>query len=140
MHHSQPTFFQNAFSQGAVPENQFAFKLASSGSSLYLGGTDTSLYSGSVEFHPVKDTGFWQASGAKVSVGGKAVISNIDTIIDSGTTIMYGPPSSVRTLYASIPGSKLYDSQNGMYSFPCNSVPSVAFNWGGNTWTISSAK
>ena len=123
-----------------MPENRFAFKLASSGSSLYLGGTDEDLYSGSIEFHPVQNTGFWQASGAKAIVNGKTVVSNIGTIIDSGTTIMYGPPSSVRTFYASIPGSKLYDSQNGMYSFPCNSVPTVAFSWGGKTWTVSSEK
>lgn len=46
----------------------------------------------------------------------------------------------MQTLYGSIPGAKLYDSQNGFYSFPCTSVPSnVAFNWGGKNWNISAA-
>ena len=123
-----------------MPENRFAFKLASSGSSLYLGGTDEDLYSGSIEFHPVQNTGFWQASGAKAIVNGKTVVSNIGTIIDSGTTIMYGPPSAVKKFYAAIPGSGVYDSSEGYYYYPCNSLPTVGFSWGGKTWAISSAK
>lgn len=136
----QAPFFQNAFSEGAVPSNVFAFKLASSGSELYLGGTNTALYSGSIEYHSVSSSGFWQATGAKAIVGGKTVVSNFDTIIDSGTTIMYGPPSAVKTFYAAVPGSKVYDSSNGYYSYPCSSPPTVGFSWGGKTWSISSAK
>ena len=65
-------------------------------------------------------------------------MSNVQTIIDSGTTLIYGPPSQGATLYANIPGAKVYDSNSGFYSFPCNSVPNnVAFSWGGNNWTIS---
>ncbi|KAH8101206.1 acid protease [Cristinia sonorae] len=131
-------FFQTAVSQGAVPANVFAFKLGSSDSSLYLGGTDTSLYSGDIEFHPVDSSGgFWQATGASAEVNGEPVVSNFATIIDSGTTIMYGPPDAVKSLYAAIPGSKLADSQQGYYSFPCNSAPEVAFNWGGQSWAIT---
>ncbi len=68
------------------------------------------------------------------------MVPSIQTIIDSGTTLIYGPPSQVATLYKSIPDSKVYDSKNGFYSFPCNAVPSnVAFSWGGKSWTISAA-
>ncbi len=67
-------------------------------------------------------------------------MSNIQTIIDSGTTLIYGPPSQVATFYKSIPGSQVYDSKTGFYTFPCNAVPSnVAFSWGGKSWTISAA-
>ncbi|KAI0792602.1 acid protease [Abortiporus biennis] len=132
-------FFNTAFSQGAVSSNVFAFKLASSGSELYLGGTDSSKYSGSIEYHDVTGSGFWQATGASAVVGGKTVVSDFDTIIDSGTTIMYGPPSAVKTFYAAISGSKVYDSENGYYSFPCNSPPTVAFTWGGKQYTVSTA-
>ena len=58
-------------------------------------------------------------------------------IIDSGTTIMYGPPEDVETFYASVPGASLYDSENGLYQFPCNNVPDVAFSWGGQAWNVS---
>ncbi|KAI0358653.1 acid protease [Trametes cingulata] len=137
---NQNPFFNTAIQQGAVSEGVFAFKLASSGSELYLGGTDSKLYTGSIEFHDVDtSTGFWQITGAKAYVGSKAAVSNFETIIDSGTTIMYGPPSAVKTLYASVSGSKVYDSENGYYSYPCNSPPTVAFSWGGKKWTISAA-
>ncbi|KAI0693994.1 protease [Cerioporus squamosus] len=118
----------------------FAFKLAKSGSELYLGGTNSQLYTGSIEYHSVTGSGFWQIGSAKVLVGSKTVVSSIQTVIDSGTTLIYGPPSQVQTFYKSIPGSQVYDAKNGFYSFPCNAVPSnVAFSWGGKSWTISAA-
>ncbi|GJJ14459.1 hypothetical protein Clacol_008723 [Clathrus columnatus] len=130
----QDPFFVTAFSQGAVPKNEFAFKLASSGSSLYLGGTDSSLYTGSIEFHVVSGSqGFWQIGGASIAVGSNTAVSNFQTIIDTGTTLVYGPPSAVETLYSKIPGSEASNEQEGFYTFPCSSVPSVSFSWdGGN--------
>ena len=128
-------------SAGTTSAGTFGFKLASSGSELYLGGLDSSKYSGSIEYHAVStSSGFWQASGAKAIAGTKTAVSGFQTIIDSGTTIMYGPPSAVKTFYAAIPGSKVYDSSEGYYSYPCNSLPTVGFSWGGKTWEVSSDK
>lgn len=53
---------------------------------------------------------------------------------------MYGPPSQVKKLYEAIPDSALFDAENGFYSFPCSSVPSVSFSWGGENWDISADK
>ena len=47
----------------------FGFKLAKSGSELYLGGTDSSLYTDPIEYHSVTGSGFWQISGASIQVG-----------------------------------------------------------------------
>ncbi|GJJ14501.1 hypothetical protein Clacol_008765 [Clathrus columnatus] len=136
----QNPFFVTAFNQGAVPQNEFAFKLSSSGSSLYLGGTNSSLYTGSIEFHSVVSgsEGFWEIGGASVAVGSKTAVSNFQTIIDTGTTLVYGPPSAVKTLYSKIPGSKAFSQEEGFYTFPCSSVPSVSFSWGGKSWPITS--
>ncbi|KAJ7435463.1 acid protease [Mycena galericulata] len=136
----QNPFFVNADSQGVVSANQFGFFLASSGSELYLGGSDDSLYSGSIEFNTVDSSGgFWQATGASALVGGSSAVSGIQTIIDSGTTLMYGPPDSIKTLFAQVPGSKLFDSTNGFYSYPCDAPPEISFSWGGQEWAITSA-
>ncbi|KIP07605.1 hypothetical protein PHLGIDRAFT_511640 [Phlebiopsis gigantea 11061_1 CR5-6] len=133
-------FFNTLIAQGKVSAGVFGFNLASSGSTLFFGGTDTSKYVGSIEYHAIDaSTGFWQATGAKSVVGSKSPNTGFETIIDSGTTIIYGPPAAVRTLYASISGSKVYDSSNGYYSYPCASPPTVGFSWGGKTWAISSA-
>ncbi|OSD07013.1 acid protease [Trametes coccinea BRFM310] len=137
---NESPFFNTAVTQGAVPEGVFGFKLASSDSELYLGGTNSQLYTGSIEYHDVDtSTGFWQLRGASAYVGSTAAVSNFETIIDSGTTIMYGPPSAVKAFYSHVSGSKVYDSANGYYSYPCNSPPSVSFSWGGKKWAISAA-
>ncbi|KAJ7243582.1 acid protease [Mycena haematopus] len=131
-------YFVSADSQGAVDANQFGFYLASSGSELYLGGTNDDLYTGDIEFNSVDSSGgFWQATGAGAKVGSTSAISGIETIIDSGTTIMYGPPADVKKIFAKVSGSKLYDSTNGYYSFPCATPPKISFNWGGKDWVIS---
>ena len=128
-------------SQKKVSAGEFGFKLASSGSSLFLGGTDSSQFSGEIEYHRIDtSTGFWQATGGKTVVGSKSPNANIETVIDSGTTIMYGAPSAVKTFYAAISGSKVFDEENGYYSYPCGSLPTVGFSWGGKTWEISEDK
>ena len=85
--------------------------------------------------------GFWQITNGKAYVGSTAAVSNFETIIDSGTTIMYGPPSAVETFYSMIPGSGVYDSSEGYYYYPCNSLPTVSFTWdGGKKWEVTSDK
>jgi cathepsin D len=134
-------FFQTAVSDGVLSQAAFAFKLADTGSSLFLGGVDNSLYTGSIEYHDLSSSnGFWQIGGATISIGGTSAVSGIETVIDSGATLIYGPPSAVKQFYAKVSGAQLYDSENGFYSFPCNSVPSTTFNWGGQSWAVSSDK
>jgi len=45
--------FQTLISQGAVPEPVFAFKLASSGSELRIGGVNSALYKDPFTYTPV---------------------------------------------------------------------------------------
>ncbi|KAI0755204.1 acid protease [Daedaleopsis nitida] len=131
-------FFFTAVDQGTAPEAVFSFKLDQTGSELYIGGTNSALYTGAIEYHDVSsDSGFWQIGGASLLLNGKKVASGFDTIIDSGTTLMYATPSAAKTFWAGVKGSKVYDSEEGLYEFPCSSVPSVAFSWGGKSWSIS---
>ena len=140
--HYQTPFFQTAMNQSAIPSGEFSFKLASTGAELFLGGTNTSLYTGTPEFHNVSQVGYWQIGGGQAAANGVAVGSTgFDAVIDTGTTIMYGDADQVATLYGAIPGSATFDAENGFYSFPCNSTPTVAFSWaGGQQWAISQEK
>jgi len=135
-------FFDNAFAQGSAPSNQFAFKLASTDSELYIGGVNPEQFSDFIEFHPVlSESGFWQIGEGAIHTGSETPVTGIQTIIDSGTTIIYGPPESVKELYDSVPGAEIFDSKNGFYSFPCSSPPSVSFSWEeGRRWRISDDK
>ncbi|OJT14715.1 Aspartic protease [Trametes pubescens] len=132
-------FFFTAVKQGTVKDGEFSFKLASSGSELFVGGRNVKLFSGAVEFHPVSNTntGFWQIGGASVSVGGKTAVSKFDTVIDSGSTIMTAPADAAAAFWKTVKGSQVFDEEQGLYSFPCASVPQVAFSWGGKSWAIS---
>jgi cathepsin D len=88
LHHSP--VFNTEYSNGAVKANRFGFYLAQSGSELYLGGIDTRKYSGKIETHSVNQAaGFWQLPGASAKVGKSVAVSGFQTVIDSGTTIMY---------------------------------------------------
>ncbi|KAJ7802540.1 acid protease [Mycena olivaceomarginata] len=131
---NQNPFFVNADAGGVVDANQFSFYLASSGSELYLGGTNDDLYTGDIEYNSVDSSGgFWQATGGKALVGSTTAVSGIETIIDSGTTLIYGPPADVKKIFAKVTGSE------GYYSYPCATPPTISFNWGGQNWAISAA-
>ncbi|KAI0770143.1 acid protease [Fomes fomentarius] len=131
----QNPFFSTAVEQGAVKDGSFAMKLSSTGSELFVGGTNSDLYTGEIEFQEViSETGFWVIDGASTTVNGKPVLSKQATIIDSGTTLVVVPQSVADTIYNSIGGEMV---EQGFYSFQCDSPPTIGFNWGGKTWEIS---
>ena len=127
--------------QGAVSEGAFGFKLAASGSELFLGGTNTDLYTGDIEYHEVSSAvGFWVIGSGSVSVGGKEVSTGsgeMQTIIDTGSTLITAPPDAAQEFWNSVPGSQPFAEEEGLYTFPCDSVPEVAFSWGGQSWPLS---
>ena len=131
-------FFFTAVDQGTADEGRFAFKLDQSGSELFIGGTNSDLYTGDIEYHDLSTSnGFWQIGGASVSVGGDSVADGFDTIIDSGSTIITAPTDAAQSFWDQVDGSGVYDESQGLYTYPCDSPPEVAFSWGGKDWTIS---
>lgn len=50
---NRPPFFMSLISQGRVTASEFGVKLSTSGSELFLGGADTSLFTGSLTQVPV---------------------------------------------------------------------------------------
>ncbi|KAI0677640.1 acid protease [Trametes maxima] len=131
-------FFHTALKQGTAPEGIFAFKLDQTGSELFIGGTNTALYTGDVEYHNVTNTvGFWQIGGAAVALQGTALASGFDTIIDSGSTIITAPPAAAAAFWAGVGGAREFDKEQGLWALPCDAFPEVSFNWGGKTWIIS---
>ena len=81
--------FQTLVADGKTSSPVFAFKLASSGAELSVGGTDSSLYTGSFTYAKVKQEGYWQVDLDGISVNGKRAVSNADSIIDTGTTVTF---------------------------------------------------
>jgi cathepsin D len=131
--------FQTLVAQGQTTQPVFSFKLATSGSELFLGGIDTRLASGTFANVPVTRVGFWEVNMGAVSANGRTAGSNIDTIIDTGTTLVIGDPRTVAALYAAIPGAQ--DASRtigaGFFTFPCNTDPRVTLTFGGRQFPIS---
>lgn len=77
-----------------------------------------------------------------VSVNGKASpVKNIQSIVDSGTTLIVGDTKNVKAFYAAIPGSK--DASKtvgaGYYTVPCSSIPTVSFTYGSKAFNVAPA-
>lgn len=52
-----------------------------------------------------------------------------------GTTVVVAPPKDAADFWSSVPDSEEWE--NGYYTFPCETAPTVAFNFGGKDWTMS---
>ncbi|KAI0068984.1 acid protease [Artomyces pyxidatus] len=133
-------FFQTLIAQGKVTASEFGVKLAPSGSELFLGGVDTSLFTGSFAEIPVSPVGFWQIPLDAVNANGKAAVTGLTAIVDTGTTLIVGDPTTVANFYAAVPGAE--DASNtagpGFFTFPCASVPTVSLTFGGTAFSVSS--
>ena len=78
--HETP-FVNTAKAQGAIKEAVFGFRIAKAGSELYIGGTDTSQYTGDLEYHDiVGSTGYWQNGGGQLSIGSTVSTRSLRTL------------------------------------------------------------
>lgn len=120
-------------SAGKVKSGQFSFRLSSSGSALYLGGTDSSKYSGTITYTPVTQKAYWQVTMNSAKTNGAVTVSSRGAVIDTGTTVIYGPSKDVQAFYAKYPGSTPlstfgYSSTTyaGYYAVPCSGSTNYA--------------
>ncbi|KAJ3782577.1 aspartic peptidase domain-containing protein, partial [Lentinula aff. detonsa] len=108
-----------------------------------LGGSNTSLFSGDIEFLDTQGTpSFWllnmnslTVQSQSVSLGSSSQLSAIDT----GTTLIGGPSDAVQNFYGSIAGSSTVQGEQGFFSFPCSTSLNTTISFGGTAWPISSA-
>ncbi|KAG2139036.1 aspartic peptidase domain-containing protein [Suillus clintonianus] len=126
--------FNTLVAQGAVPESVFAFKLASSGSELRVGGVNSALYKGSFTYTPVTKQAYWQIDGDGIGVNGKNVIKKFSAIVDSGSSLILGNSAQVKQLYAATDATEV---QKGVYALPCDAMPHVSITLGGKAFPLS---
>jgi len=157
--------FQNLASTGAVPwwqkastawtSPQMSFYLTrfrntnngqtdQPGGQFTMGGTNSSLYDGPINFISLVKAQYWTIPMTSLSVsGGNAIAltgSNQNAVIDTGTTLIGGPPSVLEELYAQIPGAArgtTFDSDLvDYYVIPCDSNVEVSLTFGGKSYTM----
>ncbi|MCJ1472237.1 Type I transmembrane sorting receptor [Lambiella insularis] len=126
------TFFFHAIAEG-LPQAVFTANLKKGAPGNYnFGYIDSSEYSGSLTYVPVNTAnGFWEFTSNGYAVGsGSFVSSSIDSIADTGTTLLYLPAAVVKAYYAKVAGSSNSASAGG-YIFPCSAtLPSITLGIG----------
>ncbi|KAL9932346.1 hypothetical protein V8E36_008825 [Tilletia maclaganii] len=128
-----PPFFDTLVAQGTVPQNVFAFGLWPEGARLDLGHIVAEAYQGEIAYSPVDPSdGFWttsfEVSGAEGTQTG---------MIDTGTTLILGPPDVVTAIYKSL-GVQTQTQNGTVYGvYPTNSPPTITFTFNGKPFTIS---
>ncbi|KAG2142914.1 aspartic peptidase domain-containing protein [Suillus bovinus] len=111
------------------------------GGVLNMGYTNSSLYTGSIDYIDITGTpSYWYIPLTSLTVQGNSISidSGTTAAIDTGTTNIGGPASSVQAIYAQIPNSQPATGEwEGYYSFPCSTTVNVEVSFGGATWSIS---
>ena len=127
----QKTFFTNV--KGTLAAPLFTVDLKKGRPGTYdFGFVDASKHTGSITYVPVNSgKGFWEFTSNGYSVGSGAFTStSIDSIMDTGTTLLLLPNTVVSAYYSRVPGSR-YDSSQGGYTFPCSTtLPSFTLGFG----------
>lgn len=129
-----PTLFSNMIQQGLVDEPVFSFYLARDqngqtiGGELLLGGSDPKCYEGPFIYVPVSLARYWQITmdGGRVDspCGGTFCHNGCQAIVDTGTSLIYGPRPDVRAINSQLGAN--YNSQAGVYMFDCDSLKSLS--------------
>lgn len=111
------------------------------GGTLTIGSTDTSAYTGDINWIPIGTPGYWTIPIDEMTASGSAItLTTTSMIVDSGTTLIGMPAADVDAIYAQISAASAYslDGQSGYYSFPCDTNINVTMTFGGVSYAIPS--
>jgi saccharopepsin len=129
--------------QGLIDEPVFSFRLGSSqddGGEAIFGGIDSSAYTGSISYVPVRRKAYWEVELEKVGFGHEELdLENTGAAIDTGSSPLVGsrihldlfiigtslivlPTDIAEMLNAQIGAKK---SWNGQYIVDCSKVPNL---------------
>ena len=127
----QKTFFTNV--KGTLAAPLFTTDLKKGRPGTYdFGFIDAGKHTGSITYVPVNSgRGFWEFTSNGYAVGsGGFTSTSIDSIMDTGTTLLLLPTTVVSAYYAQVSGSR-YDNSQGGYTFPCSTtLPSLTLGVG----------
>jgi len=127
--------------QGKIEKNIFSFYLASNqsvGSTLVLGGTDDQFYTGDFSYiataKAAKLLPYWLISASDIKIGGKSTsscnwLTGCYMVVDTGTSVLAGPPAGANKLIAQI-GNVSADCSN------VHTLPTISFTFNGKEFDL----
>ncbi|WWC63811.1 uncharacterized protein I303_106416 [Kwoniella dejecticola CBS 10117] len=126
--------------------NNYASSVESEGGELTLGGTNTSTYTGAINYVSIDedDLDYWRIPAQAVTVQGSQVSigSSPQAAIDTGTTLIGVPSQVAEAIYEQIPNSAALSASSGYdgyYQYPCSTTVNVTVQFGGLSYAISNA-
>jgi hypothetical protein len=144
----QPTVLDRLVSQTSM-DNIFSMCFSNNGGYLVLGGIDTSLHTGSLQYTAITSFDYYGFAINDISISGTELdVTFPKTILDSGTTFSYIP----NTIYTKIKGALRNAGMNSGFfmspdqPIPCaiqatiNTMPNIVFvlpKVGGSTFTLT---
>ncbi|PWN18956.1 acid protease [Microstroma glucosiphilum] len=73
--------------------------------------------------------------GKKGGHAGKSGITNMDLILDSGTSLIVAGPEGAKAFWADVPDSTFHHEYD-LYTFPCNANLKAELKMGGKIWKL----
>ncbi|KAG8132094.1 hypothetical protein E2320_009975 [Naja naja] len=138
--------FDKIISEKILPEKVFSIYYSrhsdlNTGGEIILGGSDPSYYTGDFHYVGISREGFWHVDLKGVSIENEVVFCHegCTAAIDTGTSLISGPASSVSVLMKSI-GATLVEEEN--YVIECKKIhllPDISFHLGDMTYSLSSS-
>jgi hypothetical protein len=121
-------------------ENLFAFYLGKGNgdnSELTLGGTDSSHYTGEINYVPLSEEAYWMFTMDGFKIGNETM-DNVTAIADTGTSLLAGPKDFITKVQQAIGGTPVGSS--GEYTLDCSkldSLPSLTITLAGKDYTLT---
>ncbi|KAJ7830299.1 aspartic peptidase domain-containing protein [Mycena olivaceomarginata] len=150
----EDAFWQAVISGNEAASPEFGFWLARGsglvqqdqsvpGGVFTFGGTNTSFYSGGIEFHELTgdNTGFWSLNVSSITMQGKSIsLTKNATLafLDTASEAIIGPAADVKAMWSTVPGANELPGNPGVYQFPCNTTFNLTVSFGGRSWPINS--
>ncbi|XP_028432195.1 pepsin A [Perca flavescens] len=133
--------FNNMWNQGKIPQNMFSMYLSRSieGSMLILGGTDSSYYTGSIQWIPLyQATNFWSIQIQSITINGNTVAcsGSCAASVDSGTSFIIGPSKDINNINGWLGA---FSDQYGDAAVSCSNtdlLPDIVFNINGYSFAL----
>eukprot|EP01063_Lacrimia_lanifica_P038402 TRINITY_DN817_c0_g1_i11.p1 TRINITY_DN817_c0_g1~~TRINITY_DN817_c0_g1_i11.p1 ORF type:complete len:372 (+),score=188.02 TRINITY_DN817_c0_g1_i11:47-1162(+) len=137
----EPPFFK-LMDQKAVSKGSFAFYLTTTagaaGSELVLGGTDPAHHTGNFTYVPVTKKGYWQVNGDEVKLGSDSLGTNINAVIDSGTSLNAFPTSVAKAINAKLGCTTNFAGECAWKTCPeADTLPELVLAIGGQKFALS---
>jgi cathepsin D len=109
------------------------------GGVLTLGGTNTSLYQGDINYSDVVDEAYWLITlgGLTIESSSIALSGTSKMAVDTGTTLIGAPTTVVEAIYAEISDSSEITSTDGYYQYPCSTTVNATIHLGDQEYSLS---